>query len=50
LIHLQDVFGNMANALSDGPAMHGLKRYGLEDEQIESALHKIGRLRQCGSP
>ena len=42
LIDLEDVFGNMANALSDGPAVHGLKRNGLEDEQVESALHKVG--------
>jgi len=50
LIHLQDIFGNMANALSNGPPVHGLDRYGLEDQQVESALHKISRLSQCGSP
>ena len=50
LIHLQDILGNMANALSDGPTMHRLERDGLEDKKVESALHEIGRLSQCGSP
>jgi hypothetical protein len=42
LIHLQDVVRNPANALGDGPAVHGLEGNGFQDQEIESALNEVG--------
>src|SRR6266481_10144611 len=42
LIDLQLLFGDLADALRDGPAVHGLESDSLEDQQIECALDEIG--------
>jgi len=50
LIHLQDVVGDAADALRNGPAVHGLEGDRLKDEQIESALDEVGGFGQEASP
>jgi tetratricopeptide (TPR) repeat protein len=41
LLNLQHVSGYLLNAFGDGPSMLGLKRDGLEDQQVEGALQEI---------
>jgi hypothetical protein len=48
LVHLQNVAGDLANSLGDGPAVHRTERDGLEDQQINSALDEVSRLAQFG--
>jgi len=50
LVDLQDVVRNAPNPLRDGPTVHRLEGDGLEDEQIESALHEISRFGQENLP
>src|SRR3984957_3506483 len=50
LIHLQNVVRNAANALRNGPTVHGLEGDRLKDEQIESALDEVGGFGQEASP
>ena len=45
----EDVVGNLLDALSDGPAVLGLDRDGLQDEHVQRALQEIGGWRH-GSP
>src|SRR5437016_1073486 len=47
LIDLQNLFGNLTDALRDAPAVHGLQSYCLEDQQVQRALHQIGWLGHC---
>src|SRR5215831_6782404 len=44
LVDLQHVFGELADALGDAPSMHGLERYGLQDQEVKGPLDKIVRL------
>jgi len=46
LVHLQNVAGDLANSLGDGPAVHRTERDSLEDQQINSALDEVSRLAQ----
>src|SRR5262249_29036490 len=41
LSNLQDFAGNLADALSDGPSMHGLEGECFQNQQVERALHEI---------
>jgi len=38
LIDAQNIVGELANTLRDGPAMHRLKRENLQDEKVERPL------------
>jgi len=42
LIDLEDVVGDLADALRDSPAVKRLEGNGLQDKQIESALDEVG--------
>jgi len=42
LIDLEDVVGDLADALGDGPAVERLEGDGFEDEEVESALDEVG--------
>jgi len=50
LVDLQDVVRDAPYPLRDGPAVHRFESDGLEDEQIESALHEIGGFGQESFP
>src|SRR5262249_6129124 len=45
LVDLQDVLGNLLDALGDGPAVLGILLQRAEDQQIERAGQQIGRSR-----
>jgi len=44
LLDLEDFVGELLYALGDGPAVLGLERDGLEDQQVESALDEVAWL------
>jgi hypothetical protein len=46
LLNLQNVVGNLYDALGDGPPVHGLERDRLQNQQVERALDKIGGFTQ----
>lgn len=41
LLNLQNVAGDLLDALGDGPAVLGLESQGFEDQEIESALDEV---------
>jgi len=41
LLDLEDVLGDLLDALGDGPAVLGLESEGFEDEKVESALDEV---------
>jgi hypothetical protein len=43
LLDLQDLAGDLLDALGDGPAVLRLQGEGFEDEEVESALNEIAR-------
>ena len=43
LADLQDVARHLPDALRDRPAVHRLERDDLQDQQVQRALHEIGR-------
>src|SRR5215212_1344726 len=43
LLHLQHLARDLLDPLRDRPAMRRLEREGLQDQEIEGALHEIGR-------
>src|SRR5687768_505143 len=56
LVHLQHAVGDLLDALADPPAVHGLERERLQDEQVERAAEDVrrragghGRLRRMSS-
>lgn len=46
LAHLENVAGDLADALCDGPAVHRLQGDDFEDQQVEGALDEIRRFAQ----
>ena len=46
LVHLENVVGDLADSLGDGPAVHGTERDSLEDQEVNGALDEVGRLAQ----
>jgi hypothetical protein len=40
---VQRLAGHLADALGDGPSVQRLKRDGLQDQEVNGALHEIGR-------
>jgi len=50
LVHLQNVPGDLAYSLGDGPAVHGTERDGLEDQEVNGALDEVSRLAQLALP
>jgi hypothetical protein len=42
LLHLQDVVGELADALRDRPAVERLQRDRFHDQQIDGALDQVG--------
>jgi hypothetical protein len=49
LTHLESFSGHLSDALRDRPAVHGLKRDCLQNQQVERALYKICRFTQGNS-
>ena len=41
LLDLENILGDLLDALGDGPAVLGLESQGFEDQEIEGALNKI---------
>jgi len=41
LLYLEHFAGDLLNALGDGPAVHGFRQEGFEDEEIERTLDEI---------
>ena len=42
LIPLQHFLRHLADALGDAPSVHGFKRKGLEDQEVQCPLHQVG--------
>ena len=42
LANLEDLAGHLANALRDGPAVHGFEPNDFQDEEIEGTLKQVG--------
>src|SRR2546430_528702 len=40
---MKDIAGDLSNALGDGPAVHGLEGDHFQNQQVQGALHEIGR-------
>ncbi len=45
---LEDVGGDLAEALADGPTVEGLEGEDFEEEEVVGALDEIGRLAHIG--
>ena len=43
LVHLQDLPGDLPDALCDSPSVHRLERKSSQDQEVQRALNKIGR-------
>ena len=50
LLDLEDVAGNLLDALGDPPSMHGFEGNGFQDEQVKGALQQIHGVGQGNSP
>ncbi len=50
LIDLEDIVGDAANALGNGPSVHGFEGNGLKDEKVESALDEVRGFGHEASP
>jgi hypothetical protein len=44
LVHLQNLLGDLPDALRDAPAVHGLERKSSQDQQVQRALNQVRRL------
>jgi hypothetical protein len=49
LLHPENVFRDLLNALSDGPTVDGLEGNCSENQEVESTLQKIGLFIQLSS-
>jgi hypothetical protein len=50
LVHLKHFLGHLPDALSDAPAVHGLKSKGFEDQEVQGALDQMGWFAHWHSP
>jgi hypothetical protein len=48
LLHLQDIIRQLADALSDRPAVQRFECDGFQDQQVECALQQVGRFSHVG--
>jgi hypothetical protein len=44
---LEHIAGHLANALGDGPSVHGFERDYFQDKHVQGALHQVCRLAQA---
>ncbi len=46
LAHLKHLTRYLVNALGDSPSVHGFEGNRFQDQQVECALHEVGRFTQ----